>query len=234
MIIPIANHPDGVGFETNPLDPAAIGSGQIIFDTGGGDDLLGPDSFPSGLDVNVAAGAGNDTTTIHFASDRHRETITIRSESIVIDSTTSPVTTATMRNSYYQATSSFGTVGQQRQWNLGSGILQVSGRLIVTGDATLSGQRPTVDLSSAILTTASSDTTLAIDLQSVSGSDLTIGGADDSAGQFIRQINVQSATTVSFTNSATLVAGDLLVNQASTIQVSADIDTTVGACRGQC
>ena len=35
-VIPIANHPDGPSGSTNPLDPSAVTSGQVLFDMGGG------------------------------------------------------------------------------------------------------------------------------------------------------------------------------------------------------
>ena len=229
-IIPIQNHPDGVGFETNPLDPNAITSREIRFELGGSRDLLQLE-LPSGLDVTVVDGAGDDLTILQFSEDRSPGTVSIDSESIEMDPGSTSVH-ANGANLIFSGDVRFGQVGQASELTLGSGRLQVFGQLNLSGDVLVSGSGSLVDLSSAKLVTGFDQTTLTIDLQNQLGAELTLGGADDSAGEFLRQLDVRSAQSVSFGDSPLFVAGDLLVADAETIRVSADIDTTVGSQDG--
>ena len=136
-IIPIDNHPDGPGFETDPLDPSAITSGEIYFDMGGNNDLLDL-ALPSGLDVTVQESDGDDNTVLRFADDRLPGTINVDSEQIEIDSGSAMVS-AVDANLNLSGDVSFGTDGQSTELKLGSGSLEVTGRLILSGDATISG-----------------------------------------------------------------------------------------------
>ena len=229
-IIPIDNHPDGPGFETDPLDPSAITSGEIYFDMGGNNDRLDL-ALPSGLDVTVQESDGDDNTVLRFADDRLPGTINVDSEQIEIDSGSAMVS-AVDANLNLSGDVSFGTDGQSTELKLGSGSLEVTGRLILSGDATISGAGASVDLSTATITADSSQATFAVDLQNQSDSDLKLGGSNDSAGSFVEVIDIRSAHSVSLLNSPLFVAGDFSIANTNTIQMDADVDTTADSADG--
>ena len=84
QVIPIDGHPTDPGA---PLDVSEIGSGQIVFALGEGDDLLRL-QIPTGLDVTVAGGGGNDQTQITLPAGIGADaenSVQIESESIVFD-----------------------------------------------------------------------------------------------------------------------------------------------------
>lgn len=229
-IIPINNHPDGVGFETNPLDPSAVTSGQVVFAAGGSRDFLDL-QLPSGLNVTVIDGDGDDLTKLRFVDGQTPGTVTVESDSILIEPNSTQANT-NGTNLILGGSVTFGQPGQSNELSLGDGRLYVIGRLILSGDTTVSGQGASVDLSDATLTTIAGQTDLTIDLQNQPGADFTLGGTDGSAGGLIQHIDVRSASTVSFVGEPTVVEGSVTIQNANRISIDVDIDTTAGSQDG--
>lgn len=223
-IIPIAGHPDGPGGETNPLDPAAITSQQIRFELGGGADRLDL-QLPSGLDVSVIDGAGDDTTRLIVAASNSPRLIDVASDSILLDADGSLISTSGTEWRL-QGEVGFGLLDTPREWALEGGGLTITGRLVLSDNAFIRGQGAAVDLSSAVVTAVNAETALAIDLQGSGDTRLVIGGADDSGGAWLGGLGLRSTSSVTFINDPTLIAGDVNVG-ADRIHIAATLDTAV-------
>jgi len=224
-VIPIAGHPDGPGGATNPLDPAAITSNQIIFDMGGGDDHLNL-PLPPSLDLTVADSDGDDVTALGLFADDSPGSITVNSESIFVTSSSPTISTVDTEWDL-RGDVGIGLLDTPREWELNGGGLTVAGRLILADDSLIRGDRAEVDLSSAVITAAGSDASLIIDLQGSPDGNLAVGGADDSGGSFLQGLGLRSPSSITFTNAPTVIAGDLFV-VTEVIDVDTDIDTSVG------
>ncbi len=212
-IIPIENHPDGPNGSTNPLRPDDVTSGQVVFDMGGGDDALDL-QLPSGLDVSVAPSDGDDSAILRFSNNPSTDSdlIEVDSERITIDPTTRSLE---LFNDQIVLRGDV-VVGDQARTQLGVpfGSLVVEGRLILAGDLLLTGPG-TVDFSSAIITSSTANANLQFALSQDPASVVSIGGADDSGGDFLSDLQVLSSGTATFTGEPLLIGDDLVIRDVA-------------------
>lgn len=207
QVIPIQNHP---GNTQDPLDPSAVTAGEIVFQMGEGDDILDLD-LSSSLSVTVDGGGGADQTNLQFSAglqgpvfvDAISEQITLNSGGLA-----SPIDGAAV---CLVGDVFFGMEGERSLVDLGDGSLKIDGRLILAGDVAVIGSGATFDLSNAVTTASSTETTLSVDLQQLADSDFLFGGADASGGTLLQDVSIVSASTVSFGGTTATISGDLVV-----------------------
>ena len=211
-VIAIDNNPNG---PTNPLDPSAVTSGQIIFDMGGGDDLLDL-QLPSGLDVNVLSGEGQDETNLQFSTEGLPKSnrIDVDSERITLDHTASPLVTLADDDVHLTGTVFAGLDNARSQLDIGAGNLTVDGHLVLTGDVAVVGSGR-VDLSNAVASAATSQTSLRIDLRPGLDGRVLLGGADAAGGHFIEDLAISSARSVTIGASPVVLDGDLVIREVA-------------------
>ena len=228
--IPIANHPDGAGFETNPLDPAAINAGEIRFDLQGGNDVLGI-QLPAAIDINVIDGGGEDLTVLAFSDDRTLGDITVNSEQIQLGI---PADTVAARDAMLDLTGNvtFGRFGQPSELDLGSGSLSISGQFTIVGDTTIRGDGANIDFSTATVTSFNNPNDLTFDLGPASNNRLQFGGTSNGIGALIKDLEFRSIGSVSLTGTPTILAGNFTIVDATNVEIESDIDTTGGNADG--
>ncbi len=209
QVIEIVNHPGNAG---DPLDPTAVTSGEIIFELGDGDDVLDLE-LPSGLSVTVTASDGDDTTNLQFPGNGlpGANLVDVDSEHITLDSGSSfsLIQGASVR---LVGDVFFGSEGARSLVELGSGDLKVDGRLVLAGDVVVIGSGAALDLSEAVITASSTETSLRVDFQQQANSDFSLGGADASGGEFVENVSVVFASNVSLGQSPPSLTGDLSIS----------------------
>lgn len=233
--IPIENHPDGPGNETNPIDRASVN--EVQFDMLDGDDRLEL-QIPRGIDISVLPGDGSDETSLGFAE--FDSTTVASNSSISIDSDSIQILPSMGFVSLADATVQlngrvdFGAAGFQSVIDVTRASLQVDGSFVLEGAVTFFGPG-VVDLSDAIVTTTSPDTDLRVDLGTNNQSSFVFGGADDSAGEKIRSLSVNSASAVTFGPMQVVMLDDLTIQQvsgptlfASTVEAGSVTVSTIG------
>ncbi len=220
-VIEIDNHPDGPGGTRNPLDPSAITSGQIVFSMGAGNDSLDLE-LPSGLDVTVEPGDDLDTTNLRFSGGGTPDLVRVDSERITID-TTSPLVSIADDTVQLKGNVFSGIDAARSVLDIGAGQFQVEGVLTLTGDVTLVGPG-TVDLSAAVITASTTDTSLRVDLQA--RGDFLLGGASAVGGELIEDLIVASANSVTVGPAPLSLSGDFFVRDITT---STQLDSAIEA-----
>ncbi|MEM1068317.1 MAG: hypothetical protein AAGI63_05445, partial [Planctomycetota bacterium] len=213
--IPIANHPDGPGNETNPLDRADVI--EIQFSMDGGNDTLELE-LPRGIDVSVLPSEGDDQTDLDFNEFTSAQTapeslIDVQSELIRIATATGNVAFA---DAAVQLDGQvlFGSTLFSSQIDVTRASLDLDGSFLLDGDVTFTGSG-FVDLSGASVTASREGLALEVDLGSSSSSRFLLGGADDSAGALLDELSVRSAGEVVLGSSTISIDGTLTVGQVS-------------------
>ncbi|QDT12195.1 Autotransporter-associated beta strand repeat protein [Planctomycetes bacterium K23_9] len=222
-VIPIANHP---GSDTDPLPVAAVTSGRVLIDLGGGDDSLNL-ALPAGLDVTLSDSAGDDDVIVSF-SDRVEaatgDSINIEAETIQLEPGQGNVS-LTNDDVTLRGNVSVGDLANATSVELGTGDLRASGSIHLAGDVSFFSIGGSVDFSDATLSATQSGTDLVFQLNHATTADLTFGAIDDSAGESIENIHIIGASSVSFSSSVEL-SGDLT---AQGIATTVDIDASISA-----
>lgn len=206
--IEIENNPRGAD---QPLDPREITMNQVQFDLGDGDDSIDV-QIPTGLDVTVDGGQGNDTAIVRYNGDTAPNQIEINAESIFIDPQ-SPRLQLSNDTVNLNGDLFLGVNSGSSQIDVGTGSVSISGRLVLQGNVTFVGNGGSVDLSDAVLTASVPDVRLSFDLGDQGN--LTIGGADSSAGDFVDDVSVVSANRVTTTGDPLTISGQLSVRNVS-------------------
>ncbi len=245
-IIPIIGHP---GSNTDPLDRSAITSGQLIIDLGGGDDVLDLE-IPSGLNVSVLDSTGIDTTTLSFQSSVAivtNRTIDVASEQITIESSTGAIDLrGTNARFFGDAIIGAGAISTTVQ--LDDAFLEIDGSLNLAGDVNLTGIGAKIDLSAATLSALTQGNDLRISLANTPGNDVLLGDTNDSAGSFVNNVIVDSASSLDVKAvpfeiggrfdvtgiqqtvrvDADVVAGSVLVNAVGNVSTIGSITALIG------
>lgn len=221
-IIPISGHP---GATTAPLSISAITSSHLIVDLGGGDDSLRL-QIPSSLSVTVVDGAGVDSTTLAFQSSltpTSNRTIDVASDWIRIDAGLGAVD---LRNVDTRLTGNV-TVGASSvatSLQVEDASFAVDGSMTLNGDVSLIGPFSMINLADATLsaTRAKHDLTIAIgnDIRS----EVLLGEANESAGEWVHNLTIDSARSVSLQAPSFDVAGTVNLNDVtSSVRIESDI-----------
>ncbi|WP_442505362.1 beta strand repeat-containing protein [Novipirellula sp. SH528] len=217
QIIPISNHP---GNPTDPLAAGAVTAGQIIVSLGGGDDVFVA-QLPSSLSVTVVDGDGSDTTQL-ILTDRGpigTATHNIDSESITLNQD-APTISLSDDQLVLNGNVLIGTVNSDSVIDVGSGRLDVDGRVILLGSVDVVGNGGSVDLSNAITTSASDNVDLRFDLGTQPSTTFLFGDTDASGGRLIRNLEFVDASSGTLRESSIAISGDLNVsNQSSAIEI---------------
>ena len=212
QVIPIANHP---GNPSDPLDPSAVTSGQIIFEMGDGDDILDLE-MPSGLSVTVTPSDGDDSTNLQFTRDGlpGPTVVDVDSQQITLDSGVllAPIDGASV---HLVGDVFFGSAGARSLIDLGSGELDIDGRFVLAGDVNVIGSEAELDLSDAVITASATEISLGIGLQHPTNAEFSLGGADASGGELVGNLSVVSASSVSLGPSSLSLQGDLVIRDFS-------------------
>lgn len=215
--IDIVGNPNG---QTEPLNPEAIFSKQIQINLLGGNDTLDL-AIPSGLNVSVVDGDGNDTIKIirpDTSSPNESATHHLVAQSIRFDDTTEPIgwwnQNFRLSGDVFVGASLSTTTSEIL---IDSGSWEVSGRLILQSDVdflsnTLGGS---VDLSDATLTTDQPSSTLTFDLGHSDAAVLILGNIDDSGTAQIENLAVKSANTVNMQSPTFNLPGELSIQSVS-------------------
>lgn len=223
------------------LDPSAIFSGKIIVDLGSGDDTFDL-KIPSGLNVTVINGDGDDTINLFAgagplaaaAHDLAADTIRFNPGGGTTD----------WSNQHFSLVGDV-VIGssdplQTTTLLVDSAVWDVTGRLTLLGDVEFVGSGVdglsggSLNFSSAVLTAATADTTLTIELGQTVDSVLRIGEADDSAGFRIGNLNVSSAAVVEFDAADFGITGDLLVQDVGNeLRVGGNLSADSITLRGE-
>ncbi len=221
-VIPISGHPDGSAGQSNPLDPMSITSKQVLFDLRGGDDVLDL-ALPSGLDITVVSGAGRDTAIIGGgdASSVTPGGLTIDSETIRIDPATRSIAFA--HSVDLTGSVSVGSDGETTQLSFAEDNFAINGSLTVIGDVRLEGTRSFVDLSNATVTSNTPGSDLTIE---ATAGDVVLGIVDDSGGSALRDLRINSATSVQLNGPTLDLDGTLVVRDVTGTTV---IDSNINA-----
>lgn len=208
-VIPIELEPSG---STDVLDPSQVN--QITFDLGGGDDILDL-QLPEAVDVQVLRGAGDDRVLLRFVGNPAvGDAIQVDAETITFAKPSLPIARVGADHLDLRGEVLFGLPGAASRIELGGGSLRVDGRLLLTGNVAIVGTGQ-VDLSDATLSANTAMTSLRVDLQAIPGSDLLLGGADDSGGQQVEDLAVVSANSVTIAPSPFSIAGELRIENVS-------------------
>ncbi|WP_145387770.1 hypothetical protein [Stieleria neptunia] len=228
-VIPIAGHHGGAtGNETDPLAVSQITNGQVTIDLGGGDDLLQIE-LPDGINLDVIDADGEDRTVLGFqpvTSPSPPTEINIVGEAIELTPSGTSIqfadrTVALTGGVVLGAALPTGLT----QIDLGSGAFEVHGTVTLDGSVRLIGDSAEVLWQDATVSASSSDLDLFFELDPNSDSLIRIGQMDASAGDWIEDVRVVSATETSF-------AGDVTIQDTLSIdvrdQVNVQGDVTAG------
>ena len=226
--IDIVGNPNG---QAEPLNPEAIFSNEIQFNLLGGNDTLDL-TIPSGLNVSVVDGDGNDNIqVIRFDSPQPNESAThqLIAQSIRFNDSLQPLD---WRSQNFQLTGDV-YVGSSLSTSpteilIDGGSWEVSGRLILQSDVdflsnTLGGS---VDLFDATLTADEPSTTLTFDLGHTDAAFLKLGNIDNSGTEHIENLTVKSASTVEMQSPAFNLPGELSIQNVS---IAVTIDSQISA-----
>ncbi|TWT84510.1 hypothetical protein CA13_59890 [Planctomycetes bacterium CA13] len=211
---------------TDPLPQQAITSNQIQVALDGGDDVFVA-QLPSSLSVTLLDGGGDDSASLTL-TDRgpvRTATYSITAETITVEQD-SPTIRLVDDRMALSGDVFIGSEGISSTIDLGIGDLSIDGRLLVRGDTNVIGDGSQVMMTDAVATATSDNVDLRFELGDTSSANLFFGGADDSGGSRIENLEVGSAANVLFSNQATEVVGDLRINSQSGM---ANIDTAIDA-----
>ncbi len=232
QVIPIANHP---GNPSDPLDPSAVMSGQIIFAMGDGDDILDLE-LPSGLSVTVTPSDGDDSTNLQFTRDGSPgpTLVDVDSQRITLESGVlfAPIDGASV---HLAGDVFFGSAGATSLIDLGSGKLDIDGRFVIAGDVAVIGSEAELDLSDALITASATETSLTVNLQHPTNAEFSLGGGDESGGELVGNLSVVSASSVSLGPSPLSLQGDLVIRDVSDVtnfDSAVDADSVLVATTG--
>ncbi|NND98328.1 MAG: hypothetical protein HKN47_13480 [Pirellulaceae bacterium] len=232
-VIPIANHP---GDPNDPLDPAAITSGQILVDLGGGNDSLHLD-LPAELNVSVTDSGGIDDVNVVFSNDVRAAVtnlIEIDAETITVEPGRTNVS-FTNDNVTFRGNVFLGVPGVTTNIDIGRGDFTVSGPLAggavptssvrLLGDVTFFAIGGAIDFSDATLTTPNVGVDVGFRLSDPATSDLSLGPINQLGGQAIENVTVITASSLT-------TSGIIEIDGAVTAQGivdTADIDAALNA-----
>lgn len=246
-IIEIRDANDPGGAPLQKIDPATFAT--IQFDTLGGDDLLNLE-LPSGLNVTVvnAESDGQDTAIITSSDPgdasglQPRPALTIASETIHL--ATANIVSLDQNDVQLQGNVSIVNrsnapidPNQTKVIDLGTGSLEIEGRLILESHLRVLGENGELDLSDTVVSASRPGLDLTFVLGTQAGSKFEIAGADDFSatpqGAFVDDFAVVSAHDVwigssSFQNDPSFqIAGELSLDADGSIQFA--VPTTVGS-----
>ncbi|MCS7467259.1 hypothetical protein NZK35_11455 [Stieleria sp. ICT_E10.1] len=228
-VIPIAGHHGGAtGSETDPLAVSQISNGQVTIDLGGGDDLLQIE-LPDGINLDVIDAAGADRTVLGFqpvASPAPPTEINIVGETIEL----TPSGTSIQFADRIVSLTGGVILGAAlptglTQIDLGAGVFEVEGTVTLDGSVRVIGDSGEVLWQDATVSASSGDLSLFFEFDPDANSLIRVGQVDASAGEWIEDVRVVSATETTF-------AGDVTIQNTLSIdsrdQVDLQGDVTAG------
>jgi len=222
MIIPISGHP---GVTTAPLAISAITSSHLIIDLGGGDDVLRL-QIPSSLSVTVMDGAGVDSTTLAFQSSltpNSNRTIDVVSDWIRIDA---GIGSVDLRNVDTRLTGNVvvGSSSAATSLQIEDASFAVDGLMTLDGDVSLIGSSSMINLANATLSATRANNNLTIAIGDDISSEVFLGEANETAGERVHNLTIDSAHSVSIQGSSFDVAGTFAINDVkSHVRIESDI-----------
>ena len=217
-IIPIANHPRGIGFESTAISFDEITASRIRIDLGAGDDTvkLGP---LDGLDILVVGSPGDDVAELELSAGN-----ALDSGSLRIDSDRIHLSSPNGRMDLGGITTRL--IGDVTTSGTSQDRLFVDERLTIQGSLTLGDSLEIrgdgrIDLSNADLSSFIDGNSLRIHQSDAS---VLLGNASNSGGAFVEDLVVRSASTVVAAGSHIELDGDLRINDVGqSIRIDSNI-----------
>ncbi|MDA8745491.1 hypothetical protein N9N28_12735 [Rubripirellula amarantea] len=218
--IPIANHPDGSGFETNPLDLDDITSKLISIDLGDGDDDVVMRVVP-GINVQVAESGGTDTTTLQSIRSLSPDAGRLRVDTENIE-LSAPASTFRFGNTDTRLTGNVSISDPATTFVVQADApLAIEGTLTLDNDLTIRGNG-SFNLSAATLSASQSSIDFQITLPQ---GEVRLGEVNETAGSTIENLTIESASAVRLLGNEVIVNNEFIVRDVeSLLRTESSID----------